>query len=525
MKNILCILGIAWICSACDERSSGQKNSSAGSRYSNATKRVGRHVDNYLNLTDEEIKILYDSLSSDGDSNKRRGDFLTGLAATNPRLAVHIFLNGADNLDDSNLLGMISVLAKNPSLTKSIIENEFEGKAVGGDKKFSILRVLARVSCEIDPLIALELVHLKIEKRYQEWLESQVFASLGVINPELAMSEAKSRFSGRELDEAVVNIASGMFKTDLKGAIALLDSISSEGRRATALAQILGQQGNLDYSVVADIIRKMEPKQLGGLLIAEKDHPMLLASIMANDLDVLRTTLNETVLTTDNSKIFSLYAMMEIQKDYPRAAEFIKSLPDGAVKNQIIQTAFLKMAGSDLKLAWERTSALEGGSQESAMMGVAMVAGSQGIENIDLLNLKENTVPGGVTVNFFRGAVSNDVQSVAEYIGTSSSSLEKLDDSTKSSVIKTVVNGYVNEDPAKAFDWIGSLSDSMKVPAMESYAKSMIGKDVQTLTTQLTTMPKNDSWKAGLNVLISELNASDPENAKTWIAYLQQNQK
>lgn len=91
-----------------------------------------------------------------------------------------------------------------------------------------------------------------------------------------------------------------------------------------------------------------------------------------------------------------------------------------------------------------------------------------------------------------------------------------LDDSAANSALNTIGSRLADDDPARAREWMADLPEQQQPAAMRGFASRMVKADPLGFADMLASGPRNETWAAGVRVLVDELRASDREAAKQW---------
>jgi len=346
---------------------------------------------------------------------------------------------------------------------------------------------------------------------------NEMFLGFWSDDPAGAERIAAEKLTGEELDMARYNIAIGARDPRLMMEIAL--KLNDPRNKGYLLGSALSKLLDSDEAGTIALMKSLDGKDLQGALLATTgpgtpDSPVL--KLARSNPAYLQEILGGMVITRTNSPLF-IAAVESLAIDRPEdVGKLLVSIPDGPLKEDLLYVNIQTLAGDDPgRAAAEAAKMKEGANKEAAYRAIGYAVTP---ETLDEFARSLGNLPDADRKSLYSGAISRiastNPKDAAERIADPQTPLSQKDGKDLS---VTVGSKLQAEDIAYADEWISRLPKDRQTSAMYGLSTSMAKTDVEGLARKLTAMEKQDHiWVTGVRVLITNIEASDPEMAKSW---------
>jgi hypothetical protein len=451
-------------------------------------------------------------------------EFLKQLAVDHPDLALQAYLRDPGAMNFQGFPEVANALCQHhPEFIAEWLGGDLEKEVADRDFREGFVLMLIAELAGANATMALDAWEKLSNNSYpDDRVTSAVFTRMGVSDMRGAIAEAKSRLGGKRLNEAIISIATGGAMRDVEGALGILEMLPSKKEKNEAIAMVVGQIGYRDYDKIASTIESMDGKAIGEILLSDRTGAFK-AAILKNDLTAVKRALDATVLTDHSSPLFFEYVSNKMGSDPESTLDYINELPESPRRDTLLGSAFSTWSLTDFDGALGKALELQGTSKDEAMKRIASSAGTKGMEFV--LSAAEK-IDRSQMESFIVGAIgpacNTDLDGALDYVNSGKYLTDAVSEQSKSKVVQAVTGYYAAKNPDEALKWLTSLEGGVRVDAMQAYARQRAQADIMGLSEQLADMPRDDAWRSGVKVLVSELRNSDPVRAKEWEEALQQ---
>lgn len=447
---------------------------------------------------------------------------LKELAVSNPNLALEAYTRNVKTMDFHGLLEIARLIAENhPEFIAEWLQSDLSTQVEDPDDRAAFAIFLLPALAEVDSAAAFDVLeHLMAEYSGDGTamgrLAESTLGRMGVNDPEDAVRQVLQRYEGQKLNASLLSIARGAAAKDVHSAITIINEISSPQDRLTGMATVLGAAGIMDYSNIAPVIAAMDGSEIFRIL--QSDPRGYFTDVLyESDPEAVKRALDGAALTESNLGLLGRYVNSQFAKNPVSTLAFVLGFPESPMRDGMLMPAFANLARNNFDTAMNTIPILDGNAKSEALRGIASVAGRRGFDFMSetLKNLDPETRALFIS-NSIESASKVDLQKSLHYVDSGAFMMDTEDAGTRSSVVHAVSQNYTVIDPAAAFEWIGTLSEDLQAKAMQGYATQRARSDLASLAEELSNMPHDARWRAGVTVLISNLRNSDPARAVQW---------
>jgi hypothetical protein len=443
------------------------------------------------------------------------------LAMADPKLALEQFGDPQVFLTiGPALYGAVEIVAaKDPELLVKWL-NEGLSKYEDRNQVVPLISISLNQLATVAPdkaLAAFRILDIPADKKLA--VISGLFRGLGASDPSYAISAASS-LDPSLASSALSGAAAGATKSDPKMATVIATSITDAEIREGALNRVFGEWFKTDPRLAKDEMGKLDPKTLEDVLVGGVKDPLsLTSSISKSDPLTLLSLLDGFYPTSSNRALFERSINETVGSQPDRTFSTISKLPEGELKRSLYGQAY----GTLSRLDPERALSLFSNEKDPALRASALspIAASIGSEGIDatlrfLGGLKNDEEKSIAFSSAFNSIIHSDLHSAADYLIDLDKKSVGLSPQEKERGYHVVARLLEAKDPHEAKEWMQKLPAAEQPYAMGGIAVEMAKRDVKGLGEYLNTLEKDQVWAAGVNVVISSVEAGDAEMANKW---------
>jgi hypothetical protein len=348
-----------------------------------------------------------------------------------------------------------------------------------------------------------------------------IFETYGEESPDEALAVARENLSEDELAWALSSIAAGMDDDD--EAFRLLDSLGDGIHPENAYTGRLGTLLTEDPKAAKQRLESLNDRMLQGVMAYGHGHDSLVSRLGRDDPEFLMKLLERIPITGRTEDVYG-QAVRGVAENRPELAEaLIDSVPEGSLKMAMVKSQYEVALRQDAAGALQRAAGLVDESERSvALATVGEFAGKQGLEKT--LAMAEGLEGEGRDA-FLEAALPRCVEDAPREMATRlSDGGFALESGKKKKLMGEVAFALGEGHSAFAKDWLTQLPPENQSDAMHAISAAMARNEVSGLETWLEEMPRDENWRSGVQVLISNFKDADPARAAKWKTQLDKQQ-
>lgn len=418
------------------------------------------------------------------------------------------------------LSGVLQVAAaKDPDLLVAWL-NETTSKYDDKQKAVPLISMALSELAAANPEKALAAYkNMDIPAAAKESVIGAIFRGLAANDPSSVIARSAS------LDPAVVSAAlagaaDGAFKRDPYTAKAIASGVPDPAIRQSALDGVFFSWFKTDPGIAGDELMKMDRKVIEDLLVGGSQNPRSALYGMSQSAPLnLLSLLDEFCPTSINADLYKRAITRTVEDQPEQTLASISRLPNGELKADLYQKAYATLARSDP----ERGMAMFALQTDPDVRAAALpeLAGAIGTGGMDaslrfMDQLSDEKEKSAAFASAFGSVVHSDLKSAADYLTNRGQQAIDLPPQERETGCKAVAYRLASDNLSDAREWMSKLPIREQPWAMTGIATQMAQRDVLELGKYLNTMQKDQSWAAGVRVLISTIEPGDADMANTW---------
>ena len=453
------------------------------------------------------------------DDNKTEFELAIGeLALRDPEAAMAYFIPQNMRPTEPGFAFVVSLLAEtSPDLLKDWLKNDLNNGPLG--VRAECLRIALQGLANMDPASALDFYKQgKWDNAGKSDAINSIFLCWARKSTEEAKIAALKSFSGADLDRALYNIILVAKSADPKSAMDLTKEIKDYSSRERAVGMIFSSWIESDPDFALKQLKTFSEPELQTLLMSDLSGGIdksLISKIVANDPDQIVDLLQKIVPSSANEDLFRCAVLALSSTSQDKVVDLLNSLPESRLKLSLIGTRFSALAREYPSAVADQIKMLtDDASKMEAYRAIGGISNATNYESI-LASVGELTdVQRGEFIAAAISGISSSDPKMAANMLTGDSI--HINDERRKGLLTTVAIMLARNDPSYADNWMANLPEDQQPSVMKGIAEEMAKKDIKGLSERLAGAPKNRTWAAGVRVLISNLQSSDPVMAKSW---------
>ena len=484
-------------------------------------KRSGRSDSRMSKLDLGSLKKLLDEIASKRYSDSEKSEFelaIGELASRDPEAAMAYYIPQNMRPTEPGFAFVVSLLAEtSPDLLKDWLKNDLQNGPLG--VRAECLRIALEGLANVDSASALDFYKQgKWDNAGKSDAINSIFLCWARKSTEEAKIAALKSFSGEDLDRALYNIILVAKSADPKSAMDLTKEITDYSSRGQAVSMIFSSWMESDPDFALKQLKVFDTPELQNLLISGLSggvESSLVHKLAVNYPGQFIDLLQTLVPSSANEILFRSAVLSLSPKSPDSIIGLLESLPESSLKGSLIGTHFSVLARESPSAVVNQIGKIK--NEASKMEAYKAIGEITNASNYESFLASVGELTERQKREFMAAAIPGISRSDPKMAADMLTRNEiPINDERRSQLLTTVALKLAGSDASYADKWMKDLPEDQQPFAMRGIAEEMARRDIKKLSENLVGAPRNENWKAGVRVLISNLWSSDPVMAKSW---------
>jgi hypothetical protein len=502
-------------------KKSKTRSTPSPSTVSEVWRRWGRLDSRLTSLDRASLDRLLNQITDQRYSDEKGAEFeiaIGELASRDPEAALAYFIPQKMRPTEPGFAFVASLLAETaPDLLKDWLQNELKSAPLG--VRAECRRIGLQGLAAVNPQSALDFFN------QGEWDQAgksdainSLFLSWARKSTTIALEAAEKSFTGEDLDRALYNIILVAKTKDPEAALEMAVKIGDSSSRGVATGSIFSSWMDSDPHAALERLKTISGPDLQTVLMSDLSGGVersVVGKLVINSPDQFISLLQTIVPSSANEDLFKSAVLALSPTSPDKVVDLLDSLPEGSLKKSLIGVQFSALAREHPgSVAGQIGMITDEAAKIEAYRAIGRISNANNYESV-LASCGEVTdeqrrefiaaaIPG-ISMSDPKAAADMLIRNGIFINGEESGRL-----------LTTVAMKLASSDLTYAEKWLNDLPEDQQPLVMKGIAEEMARTDIKKLSERLAGAPRNKNWEAGVKVLISNLQSSDPVMAKSW---------